>query len=98
MDIMELGAIGELIGGVAVIATLIYLARQIRQGTTATQGAAERELLEGVQEAAFSRDIPRLTHQHVAGVVDRDGCAEARSYARRSTRHDSGYHDASRRR
>ena len=26
MDIMELGAIGELVGGVAVIATLIYLA------------------------------------------------------------------------
>ena len=32
MDIMELGAIGELVGGVAVIATLIYLAIQVRQG------------------------------------------------------------------
>ncbi len=30
MDIMELGAIGELVGGVAVIATLIYLTVQIR--------------------------------------------------------------------
>ncbi len=32
MDIMELGAVGELVGGVAVIATLIYLALQVRQG------------------------------------------------------------------
>ncbi len=31
MDIMELGAIGELVGGVAVLATLIYLATQLRQ-------------------------------------------------------------------
>lgn len=29
MDIMALGAIGELVGGVAVIATLIYLALQV---------------------------------------------------------------------
>ena len=32
MDIMELGAIGELVGGVAVVATLVYLAVQVRQG------------------------------------------------------------------
>ena len=31
MDIMELGAIGELVGGVAVIGSLIYLSLQIRQ-------------------------------------------------------------------
>ncbi len=30
MDIMELGAIGELVGGVAVLVTLIYLVIQIR--------------------------------------------------------------------
>ncbi len=32
MDIMELGAIGELVGGVAVLVTLVYLAVQVRQG------------------------------------------------------------------
>ena len=31
MDIVELGAIGELVGGVAVVATLVYLAMQVRQ-------------------------------------------------------------------
>ena len=32
MDIMELGAIGELVGGVAVIGTLGDLAAQVRHG------------------------------------------------------------------
>ena len=43
MDIMELGAIGELVGGVAVIATLIYLAIQVRQSNNLARGAAELE-------------------------------------------------------
>ncbi len=49
MDIMELGAIGELVGGVAVIATLIYLALQIRQNTNLAQGTAQRELMDSFQ-------------------------------------------------
>ena len=32
MDIMELGAIGELVGGVAVIGSLLFVGLQIRQG------------------------------------------------------------------
>ena len=36
MTIQDLGAIGEIVGGVAVIATLIYLALQIRQANVAT--------------------------------------------------------------
>jgi hypothetical protein len=49
MDIMELGAIGELVGGVAVIATLIYLAVQIRQSTALAQGTAQRDLMNSFQ-------------------------------------------------
>jgi hypothetical protein len=37
MDIMELGAIGELVGGAAVLVTLVYLALQVRQGTSQSQ-------------------------------------------------------------
>ena len=33
MSIMELGALGEFVGSIGVIATLIYLAVQIRQNT-----------------------------------------------------------------
>ena len=32
MSIMELGALGEFLGSIGVIATLIYLAIQIRSG------------------------------------------------------------------
>ena len=33
MSIIELGALGEFLGSIGVIATLIYLAIQIRQNT-----------------------------------------------------------------
>lgn len=39
MSILEWGAIGELVGGLAVILTLIYLALQIRHQTQSTRAA-----------------------------------------------------------
>jgi len=36
-----IGAIGEIVGAIAVILSLIYLALQIRQNTTTTQGSNE---------------------------------------------------------
>ena len=33
MTIQDLGAIGDLVGGVAVLVTLLYLAMQIKQNT-----------------------------------------------------------------
>ena len=44
MDIQDLGAIGELIGGVAVIASVIYLAIQIRHGISGYQSHAVIEI------------------------------------------------------
>ncbi len=40
MNIMELGAIGELVGGVAVLITLIYLALQVRHTAESGRVAA----------------------------------------------------------
>ena len=34
MNIMELGALGEFVGSIGVIVTLVYLAIQIRQNTS----------------------------------------------------------------
>ena len=45
MDIMELGAIGELIGGVAVIATLVYLSVQIRQSNAIERAETHRSFV-----------------------------------------------------
>lgn len=44
MNIIELGALGEFLGSVGVIVTLIYVAMQIRQNTHASQ-AASREAM-----------------------------------------------------
>ena len=40
MDIMELGAIGELIGGFAVIASLVFVGFQVRQTNQLARNAA----------------------------------------------------------
>lgn len=42
MTISELGSIGELVAAVATIATLIYLALQIRANTVATRAESQR--------------------------------------------------------
>ncbi len=42
MDIMELGAIGEMVGGAAVLVTLVYLALQVRNGNDIARDGASR--------------------------------------------------------
>ena len=44
MDIMELGAVGELVGGVAVSGALIYLAVEVRENTLGETVAAHPAL------------------------------------------------------
>jgi hypothetical protein len=46
MDIQDIGAIGELISSIAVVITLIYLARQIHQNTLATQASNSEAFVE----------------------------------------------------
>ena len=48
MDIMELGAIGELVGGVAVIGTLIYLATQVRHASKLARTSAHLEINQSI--------------------------------------------------
>ena len=50
MTIMELGAIGEFIGAIAVVVTLIYLAFQMRQNTNALKLNTARSVTEELQE------------------------------------------------
>ncbi len=52
MTIQDWGAIGELVGGVAVIVTLIYLALQVRQNTLQFSRSVE-----ATQLAAFERNV-----------------------------------------
>ena len=42
MDLSQLANLGEFIGGLAVLVTLVYLAFQVRQGTKAERADANR--------------------------------------------------------
>jgi hypothetical protein len=67
MTIQDLGAIGELVGGIAVVVTLIYLATQIRQNTKVHASlirqnfydAQQQQILHAVESTEFNELINR---------------------------------------
>ena len=59
MDIMELGAIGELVGGIAVVGSLIFVGLQIRTNTkTVTADANTRAMMEWSHFNRFASHHP----------------------------------------
>ncbi len=54
MGIMELGAIGELVGGVAVVASLLYVGLQVRQSNR--QASQRYEIEKNESSRQFARD------------------------------------------
>ena len=64
VEIMELGAIGELVGGVAVIASLIFVGLQVRQNTqtmrSQTQFESARHWSTEISRVAYSPDMARI--------------------------------------
>jgi hypothetical protein len=60
MNIQDMGSIGELIAAAAIIATSIYLARQVRANTKVTQTASRVEITRDycdMNNALFDIDI-----------------------------------------
>jgi hypothetical protein len=51
----SLGNLGDFIGGIAVIATLLYLAAQVRQNTASVRAATRKDIVESFR--AFNRKI-----------------------------------------
>ncbi len=49
MTLIELGALGEFLGSIAVLATLVYLAVQLRQNTLAMQASEKTALAQTYQ-------------------------------------------------
>jgi hypothetical protein len=47
MDLQDFGSIGELVGGLAVLISFLYLARQIRQSSRAARAATEQSIAQG---------------------------------------------------
>jgi hypothetical protein len=83
---MELGALGELVGGVAVIATLIYLAVQVRQGT---RQAAASFLIEVIGSFNRNHETVLASREHAmllaklrnTGALDSAEEEQAAAYA-----------------
>ncbi len=61
MDIMELGAIGELVGGVAVIASLLYVGLQLRQSNKVAKSESIREIARETSQLYLKTCDPELS-------------------------------------
>lgn len=55
-SVQDLGSIGEIVGGIGVIASLIYLGTQIRFSTKSTNAESVRELMAAMREVVLRRD------------------------------------------
>ncbi|NKC00295.1 MAG: hypothetical protein GKR90_17665 [Pseudomonadales bacterium] len=73
MSIQDLGAIGELLAAIATLATLIYLALQIKQNTTAVQSSVADSMINSAQ-ATMSTITGSAANAHVfnVGATDYD--------------------------
>jgi hypothetical protein len=72
MTLMELGALGEFVGAVAVVITLIYLAVQIRQGNQAMREGRRLALAQTYQMRADALQdmlVHAADSKHVAPIL-----------------------------
>ena len=78
MTFQDLGGIGEFIGGIGVIATLLYLAAQIRTNTRSVRSSNHQDVQRGGRELmlAIAQD-PELSRIWAAGVRDFDSLTPA---------------------
>ncbi len=72
MNWEAIGAVGEAVGAIAVVATLAYLAMQIRRNTGATRAASHLAVIEALNQGnlAQARDA-ELAQIWVSGLKDR---------------------------
>ena len=78
MSIQDWGAIGEIIGALAVVASLIYLAVQIRQNTrqislsldASRLAAFERNVESGIRSRELLITNPELSELFIKGLAD----------------------------
>ncbi len=71
MTIQDWGAIGEILGAIATIATLIYLAMQIRQNTRALQAASVDSTIQAANDIRANLFLdPEITNIYRKGLQD----------------------------
>ena len=73
MTIQDLGSIGEFLGGLAVLVSLVYLALQIRQNTTSVRAAASASVAESLSRVTETMSLePELARIWTEGLADHD--------------------------
>ena len=75
MGIMELGAIGELVGGLAVVGSRLYVGLQVRQGNRLARAQANEEIARLASD--FTLHIsPQELELMLRGATDIDGLSD----------------------
>ncbi len=72
MNLMELGALGEFVGAIGVVATLIYLSIQIRQNTRSMDAGRTLALAQTYQmrgDALQNMQVRAADSEHVAPII-----------------------------
>ena len=77
MTLEDLGNLGDFIGGIAVVVTLLYLAFQIRHNTASVQASTIQSAAYAFAELMdmFARD-PELLQLYNAGTHDFEGLSQ----------------------
>jgi hypothetical protein len=77
VTIQELGSLGELVAAIATVATLIYLALQIRRNTQATRAASFHAITDSMNHVNVSvAQNPGIARIWLAGTADRSSLSE----------------------
>ena len=72
MNILELGAIGELVGGLAVIGSLIFVGMQVRNGTREQQNSSMHEAARAFVAGVQALQQPGIAEVWLRGMNDFD--------------------------
>ena len=73
MTIEDLGNLGDLIAAIATVATLIYLAQQIRRSSKAVEGASSQAILElEITTYALKAQYANVYRRGCANILDLD--------------------------
>ena len=80
MTLLEWGALGELIGGIAIIVSLIYVGRQLKQSNSMARSGVRQEISCEFNFWATSVTCSpglaeALTKEHLEGLVAKNGTA-----------------------
>ena len=77
MNWTAIGAVGEVLGAVAVVLTLVYVAAQVRHNTTALNRAASADAIAGIRHWNQTLiDDPTMVRIFGQGVEDMNGLDE----------------------